>query len=168
MGLLIAFFLSNDQRADRLSNLAFLLFYALAAAVVYEVHQRYAAKSPLVVLATVVALAALAFLFVSQALVTLGRMDLRRLAVLQTVGFATYVLWTLAASAMVLAFGRLPASLGWLGVAAVVAALAVLGWFARDPALIKGDRPPNRMETTVMTLPFLGISAWLVWLGLSI
>jgi hypothetical protein len=56
---------------------------------------------------------------------------------------------------------------GWLGVAAVATSLAVLGWFARDAALIRGDRGPDRLESALGALPFIGITAWFIALGLS-
>jgi hypothetical protein len=95
-----------------------------------------------------------------------GRIDFRRVAIPQTIGFAVYMLWILAASLFVLAFGGRPTWMGWLGIAAVAVSLAVLGWFARDPALIRGDREPDRVEAGLGLLPFVGISAWLISLGL--
>jgi len=166
MGLLVTFFMTGNARADRLSNVFFLAFYALAAAAAWGIHLRYVESSALVWVATAAVLVVLAALFVSQALVLAGRIEFRRVAVLQTVAFSVYILWILASSLLALAYGVPPAWLGWLGVAAVVAGLAVLAWFARDPALIKGDRNPDRLESALATIPFVAIAAWLIALGL--
>lgn len=168
MSLLITFFVTNDQRADRWAERVFLVFFVLAALVVYEIHLRYVAQSPLVWVATIAALGALGGLFVAETLVTTGRIQFDRVAAFQTGGFAVFVLWILAASALILTFGGLPASVGWLGVVAVAIALAVIGWLVRDPKLVRGERAPTTAENALTTLPFIGVVAWLVWLGLSL
>lgn len=167
LGLLLTFFVTGSKTADRWSNVAFLAFYVSGALVVHDIHQRYVERTAVVWAATAVTAVALGVLFVSQALVLAGRIDFRRVAIVQTVGFAVYILWILAASVLVLAFGGPPSAVGWLGAAAVIASLAVLGWFARDPALIRGDREPDRFESALGILPFLGITAWLILLGLN-
>lgn len=167
MALLLTFFVTGSRRADRWSNVAFLVFYALAAVVVYEVHVRYVGRTALVWVPTAVALGSLAVLFVTQALVLAAVIDFRRVAIPQTVGFALYALWILSASALILAFGGLPAVAGWLGVAAVAATLGVLAWFARDPAVIRGEREPSRSQSAIGVLPLAAICAWLIVLGIS-
>jgi len=167
MTMLLTFFVTGNARADRAGNVFFLLFYALAAIVVAQLHARYVDLTALVWAPTAVALVALVVLFTSQALVLAGRVDFRRVAVLQTAGFGVYVLWLLAASVLVIAFGGLPLVLGWLGLAAVAVTLAALAVFGRDPAVIRGDRPPGRIEALFGFAPLLAIAAWLIVLGLS-
>ena len=166
MGLLLAFFVTGNRTADRWSNVAFLIFYAAAALVAYDVGRRYGGQSLFVWLITAVSLSALAVLFISQLLVLIGAIDFRRVAIPQTIGFAVYILWVLAASVFALAFGGQTA-VAWLGVAAVAVSLGVLLWLARDPAVIRGDRPLSRGQITLSVLPFLGITAWLIALGLA-
>lgn len=168
LGLLLTFFVTSDRRADIASGPAFLAFFAFAAAIVYEIHRRYVDQSAVVVVATVIGLATLAVLFVAQAAVAAGRVAFQRVAVVQMVGFAVYMLWVLLASGLVLAFGGLPATVGWIGVIAVAITLGVIGWFARDPALFRGTRDPSRSESALGLLPFIGIVAWFVSLGLSL
>ena len=164
MGLLLTFFVTGSRTADRWSNVAFLIFYAAAALVSYDTGQRYGAQAGLVWIVTAVSLGSLAVLFVSPLRVLVGTLDFRRVAIPQTVGFAIYILWILAASIFALAFGGQP-TVAWLGIAAVAVSLAVLLWFARDPAVIRGDRALSRGESAISVLPFLGITAWLIAVG---
>lgn len=168
MALLIVFFVTKNEQADRWSERSFLVFFVLAAVVIYEIHRRYVDRSPLVWVATIAGLAGMAVSFVLELLVTARRVEFTRVAPLLTGGFVVFILWLLAASAMILAFGGLPAELGWLGVVAVVVAIGVIGWLVRDPAMMKGERSPTQVEMALSVVPFIGVIAWLVWLGLNL
>lgn len=168
MALLVAFFVTKNEQADRWSERVFLVFFVLAAVVIYEIHRRYVDRSGLVWAATIAGLAAMAVSFVLELAVTTRRVEFGRVAALLTGAFAFFMLWLLAASVMILALGGLPAALGWLGMAAVAVGLGVIGWFVRDPAMVKGERAPTQAEMALSVVPFIGVIAWLLWLGASL
>lgn len=163
MALLLTFFVTASKAADRWSNVAFLAFYVAAAFVALDVGQRYAGQGSLVWIVTAVSLGALLVLFISQLLVLIGAIEFRRVAIAQTIGFAVYILWILAASIFALQFGGQP-TVAWFGIAAVAASLAVLLWLARDPAVIRGVArcpvPRARSASFPSSASPLGSSRW--------
>jgi hypothetical protein len=91
-----------------------------------------------------------------------------RVAIVVTVAFAGVLVWMAGLSAASLVTGTLPSALGWLGVGSVIVAAIVLGLMTRDPSLLRAERAPTPSEMAVAILPFLGVAAWLVWLGLEL
>ncbi|NIV29471.1 MAG: hypothetical protein GWN58_08160, partial [Anaerolineae bacterium] len=117
---------------------------------------------------TIVGAAAAAVAVGAEATVLFLGVPFGRVAILVTVAFGGILLWMAGFSVAGLIGGILPAGLGWLGVATVAVAIVLMGSMARDPAVMRGDRIPNRGEMTVGAIPFLAIFAWLVWLGLAL
>ena len=168
LGLLAVFFIAKSQLADSLSNWAFLAFEILMIPVMLEIHRRYVDQAALTWAVTVIGLAALVVLIVSGLLVVAGRVTFPQVSIPQTAAFAVFILWVAATSVLALAFGGLPAGLGWLGIAAVVVGLGAIAWISRDRALVRGERAPTGLEMMFGVVPFIAIAAWLIWLGASI
>ncbi|MFV1962584.1 MAG: hypothetical protein ACC654_10120 [Acidimicrobiia bacterium] len=45
--------------------------------------------------------------------------------------------------------------------------VAVIGLIATDPELMKGDKTPGPAMNTLYGLVLLGLTSWLIWLGLA-
>lgn len=165
---LAVFFITRDERADRLSSLAFPAFEILMIPVMLEIHGRYVEQAALTWVATSIGLAAMFVLISSGLLVVAGRVTFPQVAILQTAAFAAFTLWIAATSWLALAFGGLPAGLGWLGLAAIVLSLGAIAWMVRDRALVRGERDPTRPEMVMSVVPFVTLAAWLIWLGTSL
>lgn len=166
--LLAVFFVAQSRLADSLSNWAFLAFEILSVPVILEIHRRYVDDTSLTWIATVLGLLAMAVLIVSGLLVVAGRVTFPQVAIPQTAAFALFSVWIAATSWLALAFGGLPAGLGWLGFVAIVLTLGTIGLMSRDRALVRGERPPTRPEMVMGVVPFIALAAWLLWLGASL
>ncbi|HEY5578747.1 MAG TPA: hypothetical protein VIL12_03540 [Acidimicrobiia bacterium] len=164
-GLLLVFFATENETADKVSNWFFLAFYALMAWTVVEVHQQYVGQAALTWLLTVAALGALGVLFVTTLLVVLGRIDFRRIAMLSTVAFLVLLLWMLGVSILIIAEGGLPTALGWLGVGIMTVSLILVGYVATDRELLRGEKTPGAVLNVLMGLVLIGVTVWVVWLG---
>jgi hypothetical protein len=166
-GLLIVFFVTENETADRASNWAFTGFYAFMAWTVVEVHRFYVDEAGWVWAATIVALVVLAFLFVAQLAIVLGRVDFRSVAIATTVGFVVILLWMLATSVVIITQGGLPEALGWFGVGVITLSVVVIGASAIDRELILGEKTPGPVMNALYGLVLVGLTAWLIWLGLA-
>ncbi len=164
-GLLIVFFVTENETADRASNWVFVAFYVLMVWTVIEVHRFYVDEAAWVWAATVVALVVLVLLFVTQLLIVLGRLDFRRVAIATTIGFVVILLWMLATSVLVISEGGLPEALGWFGIGVITIAVVVIGISATDRELIMGEKTPGPVVNVLYGLVLLGLTAWLIWLG---
>ncbi len=71
-------------------------------------------------------------------------------------------------SALTVLRGGFPTLLGWLGLASILFGVAVIGWIAREPGVLSGEREPARAPMTAFFVPLVGIVLWMVWLGLSL
>lgn len=166
--LLSAFFATNDRRFDRLAEWAFVAFAGFAIVLAILVRQHLGAGSAVVTLVSAVGIAGVAVVGLLELLSTLGRIDFQRYGQSAALGFAAWLLWIAGVSALGLADGTLPAGLGWLGLATVVASLIVVGRFAADRELIRAERAPGIAQMAPMLAVFVGVVAWLVWLGLTL
>ena len=166
-GLLIAFFVTENETVDRASNWLFVVFYVFMGWTMIEVHGLYVDVAAWAWVLTLIGVAVLAFLLVVQVLVALGGLDFRRVAIATTVGFVVILLWMLGASILIVAEGRLPTALGWLGVAVIGAAMVVLGISATDRELMMGEQTPGPLINALYGLVLVGVSVWLFWLGLA-
>jgi len=166
--LLSAFFATGDRRFDRVAEWAFVAFAGFAIALALVVQQRLGPETGEVVLVTSLGIAGVAVLGALELLSTLGRIDFQRYGISAALGFAAWLLWIAGVSALGLARGTLPVGLGWLGLAAVAASLIVVARFATDRELIRAERAPGLAEMAPLLAVFVGIVAWLVWLGLTL
>jgi len=166
--LLGAFFATNDRRLDRLAEWCFVVFAALAVALAVLVQQRLGPVSEVAIFVTAIGIAGVILVGLLELLSTLGRIDFQRYGISAALGFAAWLLWIAGVSALGLARGTLPVGLGWLGLAAVAASLIVVARFATDQELIRAERAPGLAEMAPLLAVFVGIVAWLVWLGLTL
>lgn len=164
-GLLIYFFATENETADKASNWFFLVFYGLMAWTVVEVHGVYVDVGAFVWVLTIVGLAALTVLFVGTLLIVLNVIDFRRVAMITTGAFLIVMLWMLAISILIVTQGGLPDALGWLGIGVMALSLAVVGIGAIDRQLMMGEKTPGPGLNTVYGLILVGLTVWIVWLG---
>ena len=166
--LLGAFFATSDRRLDRLAEWCFVVFAALAVALAVLVQQRLGPVSEVAIFVTAIGIAGVILVGLLELLSTLGRIDFQRYGVFGAIGFAGWLAWIAGVSVMALATATLPVALGWLGLATVAAGLVVVGRFAADRGLIRGERSPGLGEMAPLFGVFLAIVAWVVWLGVSL
>ena len=164
-GLLIFFFVTENETADKASNWFFLVFYGLMAWTVVEVHSVYVDIGAAVWVLTIAGLAALAVLFVGTLLIVLDLIDFRKVAMITTGAFLIVMLWMLAVSILIVSRGGLPNPLGWLGIGIMSASLLVIGVAATDRELIMGEKTPGPGLNALYGLIFVGLTVWIVWLG---
>lgn len=164
-GLLIYFFATENETADKASNWFFLVFYGLMGWTVVEVHSVYIDVGDIVWVLTLVGLAALVVLFVSTLLIVLELVEFERLAMLTTGAFLVLMLWMLAISILIVTQGALPIALGWLGIGVMAVSLLVVGLAATDRKLMMGEKTPGPLLNTVYGLILVGLTVWIVWLG---
>jgi hypothetical protein len=162
------------QRAQRTwlgvaESYAFLVLYVSLAVLVVGLHRHFVDAAPVLVWAASAIGAASAFTCVAASLATLFfGVAFTRVAIVVTVAFAGVLVWMAGLSAASLVTETLPSALGWLGVGSVIVAAIVIGLMTRDPSLLRAERAPTPSEMAVAILPFLGVAAWLVWLGLEL
>jgi len=169
--LLTAFFRTQDQRMDFFATWGFVVFSILSVPVMLAVLDRMGAQG--VALTALTALTAagvlgVALLGVTEAVTGLKLIDFRRVAAATTIGFILFLVWVGGVSLIILtgANAAFPATLGWLGLAAIVIGLAIIVWIVRLPGVMTGETEPSQAALVAFFLPLAGIVAWLGWLGL--
>lgn len=163
--LLIYFFVTQNEAADTASNWFYLVFYALMAWTVVDVHRFFVDDVSAIWLMTIVALTDLTVLFVSTLLIVLKRIAFGSVGIVMTAGFLVLMVWMFLASVIVIVKGGMPAALGWFGVAVLMTAVTVVLVTARDRELMVGDKIPGRGLSLVYGAVLVGLTVWIVWLG---
>ena len=164
-GLLIYFFATENETADKASNWVFLVFYGLMAWTVVEVHGVFVGVGEFMWILTIVVLAALTVLFVATLLVVLDLIDFRKVALVTTGAFLILMLWMLAMSILIVTQGGLPTALGWLGIGVMSASLIVIGIAVTDRKLMTGEKTPEPLINVLYGLILVGLTVWIIWLG---
>ncbi len=165
--LLMVFFVTESEAADKASNWFFLAFYLFMAWTVREVHQLYETNVSLMWLFTIAALAVLVFQFVTTLLIVLGRLDFRRIALASTLTWIVLLLWMLGISIVIVVEGLLPSALGWLGIGVISFSIVVLAFLTRDRELLQGEKTPSPLTNVAFGLILVGLTTWIIWLGLA-
>jgi hypothetical protein len=165
---LTAYTRTNRTLYDTLENWSFLVLFLAFAFLIFDLHRSYIDQAPIIWLFTVLGLAGTLISLVGQIQVMVGGVPFGRIAMRQTLTFGGILIWIAGLSWIVISEGGLPPGLGWLGLAAVVVGAAIIGLLTRDPTLMKGERAPKSGELVLGVVPFVGIAAWLIWLGTSL
>lgn len=148
---------------------SFLLLYVSLGILVLGIHGDVVEAAPaLVWVSTVLGLTGALTCVVAQLATLSFGVPFARVAVATTIGFGAILLWLGGVSAAGLIGEVLPVGLGWLGIAVVLAAGAVIGLMSRDRALIRGERAPTTAQMTAWAIPFVGIAIWLGWLAVEL
>ena len=146
----------------------FVFFAGFAIARALLVHERLEPSFDLLIIVTAAGVTVVIAVGMLELLSALQRIDFQRYGVVGALGFAAWLAWIAGVSAIGLSSGAFTPVLGWLGLAAVAAGLLVVGRFAADRRLIRGERSPGLAEMAPLLAVFLAIVAWLVWLGLAL
>jgi len=174
-GMLLGVFFATGSdawgRANDAASAAFAVLLVPAALVLYD---RYAPAAGVWAGAfTTLGLAAIAAAAVSSALTALGRLSVADLTKWQGGSFAALFLWVGAVSVSVLAYGGLPAGIGWLGLAAtglaLVATLEIVRIVRRVgiEELARLTRPPVLAAGAALAA-FVAFPLWCISLGLAL
>ena len=166
--LLATFFATRNARFDRLAEWAFVGFAILSIPTLPAVADRLPAGSVVTPVVTAIGLAGAVGLGLAELLVTVGAVDFRRIGPAATLAFCAYLTWIGAVSVVAILGGRLPAALGWLGLASIVVAAVLVAAIVRTPGVLRGEREPSRTLSMAFGLPMLGIVAWMLWLAGSL
>lgn len=166
--LLVTFFVTRDERYDRIAEWSFVAFALLAIPTMLTVAGRLPEGGLIVGTVTVVGIAGVAVLGLGELASTLRIVDFRRMAPLITLGFMAYLVWIGAVSVVVLARGGLPINLGWLGIVTIAVGAVIVGSIVTVPGVVGGQTEPPRGRMTAFFLPMAGIVAWMIWLGMSL
>jgi hypothetical protein len=172
--LLAAFFATRRDALGRANDAISAVMAILLVPPALAVADRLAEAGPFIVVITGVGLVGMAAASVASVLTAAGRLTVAQLTTWQGGSFIVLFLWVVGVSVAILVWDRLPAGLGWLGIAAgvlvVIAILEVLRLARRMgglSALERLDRPPVlAMVATLAALAAFPI--WCLWLGLSL
>lgn len=168
LGLLMTFFVTHDERFDRVAEWSFVLFAALTIPTMAAVASRISDAGLAVAIVTAVGISGVAVLGLGELGSALHAVDFRRIAPLATLGFIGFLVWIGGISVLVVVQGGLPVGLGWLGLVTILLGVTTLLWIAATPGVLAGDREPQRAQMGAFLVPMVGIVAWMVWLGLSL
>ena len=165
---LATFFVTRNDRFDRVAEWSFVAFSLLAIPTIVTVAGRLPNGGLAAQVATVVGVASAAVIGVGELGSTLKLIDFRRVAPLLTLAFMGFLAWIGLTSVLIITGCGFPAGLGWLGIVTIVLGIAIVGWIIREPGVVSGDREPSRAQMTAFFIPMIGIVGWMVWLGLSL
>ena len=167
--LLMAFFVTKDERLDRVAEWCFVAFALLAVPTILKVAGLLSDGGLIVQAATALGVIGVAAIGLGELGSTLRLVDFRRIATAVTLGFLGFLSWIgLVSVAMVSGTGGLPLVLGWLGIVSIVVGLAIVFWILRRPGVMGGDALPGSGEMASFIMPMSGIVVWMIWLGLSL
>jgi hypothetical protein len=168
--LLAAFFRTRDERLDQIATWSFVVFAVLVIPVMLAVRDRIDPTGPVGIGLTALGVLGASVLGVAEAATGLRLVDFRRVATATTIAFVLFLVWIGATSLAIVAgpSRTLPLNLGWLGIASIVAGIAVIAWITRQSGVMTGEREPSQAALTAFFLPLAGIVAWLGWLGLQL
>jgi hypothetical protein len=166
--LLAAFFRTRDERLDRVATWGFVAFAVLAIPVMLAVRERTDPSGLAGTGLAGVGIIGVGMLGLAEAATGLRLVDFRRVAMATTIAFVLFLVWIGGVSLAVVTSSSpaLPVNLGWLGLASILAGIAVIIWIVRQPGVLTGDREPGQLALTLFFLPLAGMVAWLGWLGL--
>jgi hypothetical protein len=167
LGLLGAFFVTNNARFDRAAEWSFIAFGILAVPAILEV-DRHLPAGPAATVFAVLGIAGAVGLGLGELASALRVLDFRRISLAMTLAFVAFLAWIGGASLLSLGGGGVPTSIAWLGVAAIAIAVGMLLLIARQPGVMQGESEPGKPQMAAMLLSMAGIVAWLVWLGISL
>lgn len=168
LALLAAFFVTSDQRYDRVAEWCFGLFAVAMVPTMLTVADLLATLGLAGTALTIIGVLSVAIIGIGEVGSSLGLIDFRRVAMVITAAFVGFLAWIGGVSVVNLDSGALPAGLGWLGVTAIVAGAVIIGLILRDPAVARGEREPGKGLLAAFFVPLSGVVAWIVWLGLSL
>lgn len=168
LGFLSMFFMTKNQRYDRIAEWAFVVFAILAVPTILAVGDRLSDGGLAAQAATVIGVVGVVVVGVGELGSTLKLIDFRRIAPVMSAGFFAFIGWIGLASVLALTSGELPVELGWFGLAVLVLGVVIVGWMIRTPGVMSGEREPERNQLLAFFVPMIGIVAWMAWLGLSL
>jgi hypothetical protein len=166
---LTAFFVTKEERFDRVAEWSFVLFALCAIPTMLTVAGLFPNAGILIPIATATGIVSVTVMALAELGATLKLVDFGRIAPIVTVAFVGFLVWIGLISVLILTQGgSLPAALGWLGVVSIVLGVAIVAFIARQPGVIAGEREPERGPMIAFVIPMAGIVGWLVLLGLSL
>jgi hypothetical protein len=169
LAFLSVFFVTKDERFDRIAEWCFVLFTLCAIPTMLSVAGLFPDGGPVIPIATAIGILSVAVVGLAELGTTLRLVDFRRIAPIVTVAFLGFLVWIGITSVVIVGQGGgLPAALGWLGIVAIVLGIGIVAWITRQPGVIGGDREPSRGPMIAFVIPMAGIVGWLVLLGLNL
>ena len=167
LGLLTAFFVTREERYDRVAEWAFVVFAVLAVPTILAVGNHL---PPGIVTSVATALGVIGVVAIGLGEIgtALRLVDFRRIANFVALGFFGFLVWIGLVSLLVVSAGGLPSPLGWFGVVVIAAGLVITALVVRTPGVMTGEHEPPVGQMAAFLAPVLGIVAWLMWLGFSL
>jgi len=167
--LLTLFFVRKNEAADRASNVVAIPALIAIGVSMGAVLDRFAEDVPVVasVVTGIGLLAVTVNLGLTVALV-LEAVPFPRIAMPATLSWAVLFLWIGAASVLIVAEGRLPAWLGWIGIGTIAYAIALLAVIMRNPEVRTGVGVPSRAQMAAGAPILVLIPLWFVLLGVNL
>jgi hypothetical protein len=136
MGMLTAFFVTNDQRYDRVAEWAFVVFAIAAIPTMLATAAQFPNGGIVVGVVTAVGIVGVALVGLGELGTALRLVDFRRISPLVTVGFVAFLVWIGVISLLIVAGTELPTALGWLGILTIVVGAAIIAWIIRVPGVM--------------------------------
>jgi hypothetical protein len=168
IALLWAFFITGTERYDRLAEWAFVLFALLGVPTALGVADRTSGAGLASTIIAGIGVAGIGVTGLGELLMTLHLVDFRRVSPAMTAAFFAILAWIGGVSVIAIVNPSLPAELGWLGLASILAGLVVIGLIVRIPGVLRGDATPPRNLMLGFLVPLLGLVTWLLWLGATL
>src|SRR2546422_3549694 len=113
--MLAGFFATRSQSLGHANDAAAAVMAILLMPAALAVLNRFADTGPLIVVVTAIGLVGMAVAALASALTAVGRLSMAQLTTWQGGSFLVLFVWVLGTSITILAWGRLPVGLGWLG-----------------------------------------------------
>lgn len=172
--LLAVFFATGREVFGRANDAASAMMAVLLVPAALAVSDLYRDSGPFMVAVTTVGVAAMVETAIASSLTAAGRLTVAQLVIWQGGGFVVLFTWVLGVSLAALAWDRLPAALGWLGVIAatlVVIAIVSIARLIRRPGglgSLSSMRRPPIVPVVSSLVAFACFPIWCIWLGLSL
>ena len=168
IGALATFFATRNDRFDRVAEWAFVAFAVAAIVTMLAVPPLLPEGGVLASAVTAVGVVGAAVIGIGELGVALRLIDFRRVSVIITAGFLAFLAWVGGVSVLVIGGAALPAALGWLGMAAIVVGVALVGLLLARPGVLTGQVEPDPRLMVAFFVPMAGVVAWLLWLGTTL
>lgn len=169
MCLLAAFFVTKDERYDRVAEWSFVVFGVLGVPAAIAIADRLSGAGLASNVVAGLGIAGIGATALGELGTTLRLVDFRRVAAILSLAFLAILLWVAGASVLVLSTSAFPPGVGWLGIGTIAIVLVLfVAIVGRTPGMFTGAADPPRGPMVALFLPLIGIVAWLVWMGISL
>lgn len=171
-GACFGVFMSTQRESwGRANDAMTALFAMLMIPAAYAVASIHGADTGWIRLVGTLCVAGLLTIAVTSGLTAAAKLDWKRSAKIGGVGFAALLLWMASTCALILADGKLPRALAWLGfltlILVCVTGAIVIVTIRSGGSLLGEEQPPVAISVGA-GLAYVCLVVWTTWLGLRL